>query len=53
MCARAPLGWPEATVLKREVCAGRMTLADAQAGIAGDWTRYLGASGGAPASEEN
>jgi hypothetical protein len=39
--------------LKREVCAGRMTLADAQVGIAGDWTRYLGAAGGAPASEEN
>lgn len=39
--------------LKREVCAGRMALADAQAGIAGDWTQYLGAAGGASANEEN
>lgn len=39
-------------LLKREVCAGRMTLATAQAGIASDWTQYLGA-GGAPADEEN
>lgn len=39
--------------LKRQVCAGRMTLAEAQAGIADDWTQYLGAAGGAPASQEN
>lgn len=36
----------------REVCAGRMPLADAQQGIARDWTQYLGTAGSAPATEE-
>lgn len=29
--------------LKAQVCAGRMSLADAQTGIAHDWTQFLGA----------
>jgi hypothetical protein len=32
---------PVENTLKKQVCAGQMTLADAQAGIAADWTQYL------------
>lgn len=40
--------------LKRQVCSGAMTLADAQSGIAADWTQYLpAATGTEPTNEES